>query len=205
MKVYFLLALGLLGLLAGQSACSGGSQKLSDSAYVAGIVAERKQKDNEFAANPKSPFASLTEDFTGLQYFTPDPLWRVAVSWTNPDTAYLRIVPDSKGGERKYQYAGDFRFGIAGTAMKLPVWKDPEDSTILFIMFRDKTNGKETYGGGRYIEMPVPERGTDIFLDFNRAFNPYCHYNHNYSCPLVPKDCALQTAVIAGEKLYGKE
>jgi uncharacterized protein (DUF1684 family) len=69
-------------------------------------------------------------------------------------------------------------------------------------MFRDATNGKETYEGGRYIEMDVPEEKGKVFLDINMAFNPYCHYSHRYSCPVIPPEIKLNFEVKAGEKKY---
>jgi uncharacterized protein (DUF1684 family) len=79
------------------------------------------------------------------------------------------------------------------------------NSDLLFVMFRDKTNGDSTYSGGRYLEIPYHEKDFEYVLDFNRAFNPYCHYNHSYSCPVVPPDCSLKAEIKAGEKRYKKD
>ena len=79
---------------------------------------------------------------------------------------------------------------------------DGRDST-LFIPFTDRTNGHETYGGGRYLDAPLPEANApEITLDFNRAYNPYCAYNNAYSCPVPPAENRLQVAIPAGEKSF---
>ena len=73
----------------------------------------------------------------------------------------------------------------------------------LFLPFTDKTNGEETYAGGRYIDLSIPE-GDSITIDFNKAYNPYCAYNKKFSCPLVPSVNALDTKVLAGVKDFKK-
>ena len=71
----------------------------------------------------------------------------------------------------------------------------------LFIPFLDATSGVETYEGGRYIDLTENTSGM-YDLDFNRAYNPYCAYNPEYSCPAPPKDNTLPTPIRAGEKKY---
>ena len=69
--------------------------------------------------------------------------------------------------------------------------------SLLFLHFTDKTNGSETYGGGRFLDLRIPE-GNTLVLDFNKAYNPYCAYNNGYSCPIPPKENKLKVAVRAG-------
>ena len=70
--------------------------------------------------------------------------------------------------------------------------------------FVDALAGRETYGAGRYVE---PERLDDgkLLVDFNQAYNPYCAYNANWSCPLPPRENRLQVPIRAGEKIYSQE
>lgn len=172
--------------------------------YAKMLDSLRRDKDNAFAMGKHSPFSEVREEFTGLKYYAADTAYRLHASWIQPDTTYLREISDSKGGIRKYRFSGFFNFTMNGRNFSLPVWSEDEYPDQFFIMFRDRTNGKETYGGGRYIEMNKPVKGQEIILDFNMAFNPYCHYNKNYSCPLVPPDHSLDTEIKAGEKLYSK-
>jgi uncharacterized protein (DUF1684 family) len=67
----------------------------------------------------------------------------------------------------------------------------------LFLPFTDLTNGNETYGSGRYIDLRIPERET-IIIDFNKAYNPYCAYNYGYACPIPPKENKLKVEIRAG-------
>ena len=70
----------------------------------------------------------------------------------------------------------------------------------LFFMFTDLTNGEETYGGGRYIDLRIPE-GETIIIDFNKAYHPYCAFTYGYSCPVPPKENFMNAPITAGIKL----
>jgi uncharacterized protein (DUF1684 family) len=75
----------------------------------------------------------------------------------------------------------------------------------LFILFKDATSGKETYGAGRYLDLEAERDHTPDgrwILDFNRAYNPWCVYSKDYTCPLVPRENWLEVAIPAGEKDY---
>jgi uncharacterized protein len=172
--------------------------------YVNHMAAMRKDKDNAFVTDPGSPFADLMEDFQGLHYYPADLDARVKVQLAPFASGPVqRIITDSKGKPRVLKYFGSFKFNYKGTLCQLPALQFADDSSHYFVMFKDKTNGKETYGGGRYIGLPIFEL-TGI-LDFNQAYNPYCHYNHDYACPVVPEDCILPVSIQAGEKLYKLE
>ncbi|MCK5678470.1 MAG: DUF1684 domain-containing protein, partial [Flavobacteriaceae bacterium] len=82
---------------------------------------------------------------------------------------------------------------------KLILTTDYED--YLFLPFTDKTNGESTYGGGRYLDLKIPDGDTTV-IDFNKAYNPYCAYNHKYSCPIPPKANQLDVEINAGVKAY---
>ena len=72
-----------------------------------------------------------------------------------------------------------------------------------FLAFADSTSGKDTYGGGRYLNVRQDGKNS-ITIDFNLAYNPYCAYNPDFACPLPPKENVLTIAIEAGEKNYGK-
>ena len=74
-------------------------------------------------------------------------------------------------------------------------------SDTLFIPFRDKTNGRETYVGGRYVDAEILP-GYQMVLDFNMAYNPACVYNEKLVCVLPPKENALNLVIRAGEKNF---
>jgi hypothetical protein len=81
----------------------------------------------------------------------------------------------------------------------LGLLKNPEYEDYLFLPFNDYTNGNETYGGGRYLDVRIP-KGNTMVLDFNKAYNPYCAYTYGYSCPVPPRGNSLETEINAGIK-----
>ena len=103
------------------------------------------------------------------------------------------------GNSKIYQIAGDLLFQYAGQTFRLEAFISA-DNQGLFVPFRDQTSGKETYGGGRFLEADRPNDGRTI-LDFNKAYNPYCAYNPYAICPVVPRENRLPVAIRAGETL----
>lgn len=96
---------------------------------------------------------------------------------------------------------GDVVFTLGGQSIRLKSFIDGDN---LFIMFTDPTNGKDTYGGGRFIYAPLPKDGTTI-VDFNKAFTPYCSVNMYVYCPIPPAENRLDLRVAAGEQFQGHE
>ena len=96
--------------------------------------------------------------------------------------------------EVKYVKYGEVAFNYNGQPHTLSLYqnldlieKNPAYRNHLFLPFTDLTNDEETYGGGRYIDLEIPE-GDSIEIDFNKAYNPYCAYNKKYSCPIPPQE-----------------
>jgi len=107
------------------------------------------------------------------------------------------------GEQRDALRYGFFEFTVDGQACRLQAYRtsDEGETPHLFIPFRDATSGKETYAAGRYLELPENTSGV-YDLDFNLAFNPYCAYGGDYSCPFPPPENHLKVAIRAGEKNY---
>lgn len=105
---------------------------------------------------------------------------------------------------------GVLTFELKGKQFELNVYQGKEMMTTkgyedyLFLPFLDDTNGDTTYGGGRYIDLRIPE-GDSIEIDFNTAYNPYCVYNAKYSCPIVPRQNYVAIKVEAGVKAFKKD
>jgi uncharacterized protein (DUF1684 family) len=161
------------------------------------IQAARSQKDARFKQAPDSPLPdSLRRNFTGLSYFPIEPAWRTTAEFIEKSA---NALDDTIG--RNLAYAGNLRFELQGTKYSLRAYRNPKDVPgVLFVAFRDATSGKETYGGGRYLDL-APEPSGLYVLDFNLAYHPYCVYNPRYICPIPPPDNTFPIAVTAGEKL----
>lgn len=102
---------------------------------------------------------------------------------------------------------GEVSFGIDGKTFTLKVYQSVDYSSQkgheddLFLPFFDLTCGKDSYIGGRYLDLIAP-KDDKILIDFNKAYNPYCAYSHNYSCPKVPFENDLKIEIQAGVKKF---
>ena len=137
-----------------------------------------------------------------LDYYPPDPRWRVAARIVPIPGAQVLPVETTGGVADLYVGHAWAELTIAGATRRLLLLKSPGDSSNrLFLAFRDSTSGGETYGGGRYLDL-YPQADDAVEIDFNLAYNPYCVYDAGYSCPLAPAENTLDVPVRAGEKAY---
>ena len=171
--------------------------------YFARIQQARKAKNRAFRQGNESP---LTEQqrpqFDSLKYFAPDKKYVITAQYA--PLARLGPVAMQMSDRRTEPYTpwGRATFELAGQRQQLTLFRKGTDST-LFVPFADPGNGRATYGGGRYLDAPVPaEAATTIVLDFNQVYNPYCAYSSGYSCPVPPPENRLTVAVPAGEKSF---
>ena len=156
-------------------------------------------KDEFFARGGDSPLTDAQRaSFTGLRYYDPDPSFHAEATLERPDTTEYEDIQTSDGQVQHLPRAGTLRLRIADRDIALTAYDQGHD---LFIPFRDATSGGETYGSGRYVE--AHESGRDRYeIDFNTAYNPYCAYNENWSCPLPPRENWLDIPIRAGEKTF---
>jgi uncharacterized protein (DUF1684 family) len=168
--------------------------------WAADLERERKQKDMFFLEHPKSPLSqSARETFDGLGYYEPDPAFRFTIPLRRADDPETVTVETTNDNTQTYERCGWFEFRVDDTDCRLWAYRTDTD-TRLWVPFRDSTNGEETYGGGRYIDLEEDDRdGDDWVLDFNRAYTPFCVYTDDYDCPLVPEENSLDVPVRAGE------
>lgn len=190
--------------------CESNVSGIWESAYIDSLLLERNQKDIDLIDTTKSRFnAEERAHFAvkGLQYFKPDIQYFVDATIT-VDTSHPPFkMPTTTDRQPNYRIYGFLDFTLKDTLCELVAYQNmdykdhPEYGGMLFIPFKDNTNEFTTYGGGRYIDVKIPE--SEVFqLDFNVAYNPYCAYSDRWSCPLVPLNNTLELSVFAGEKAY---
>jgi uncharacterized protein len=165
----------------------------------------RKQKDHYFRTSLDSPIANK-ENFKGLMYYEPNSNLKVKANLTLLNDTLPFSLSKNDGKKSKYiRYAiASFIFNNQEQQLTLLKLKDKTDNNVLFIPFADKTNGDQTYEGGRYLDVRLKNEKT-IVLDFNLAYNPYCAYSYKYSCPIPPRENVLAIPIEAGEKKYPHE
>jgi uncharacterized protein len=153
------------------------------------------------AVDPASPALG---SFQGLRYFAPDPKYRVEAEVLPFPRLQPVVVADTNGWNRPGWRFGEARFSLDGKQLSLVLLlftPDPGPEDSFFVAFRDDTSGNETYGAGRYLDVPFSASGP-IILDFNEAYNPSCAYNAGFACPLPPRENRLPAAIRAGEKNF---
>lgn len=172
--------------------------------------AEKFQKtiNAEYADAKTSPLmANDLKMFKSLDFYPISSKYFVKAKLVKAKNEKAFEMKTSTSRKPKYIKYGTVFFTIDGVALQLNVYQDVELSKSdkyknhLFLPFSDLTCGKESYIGGRYIDLEIP-KGNTIEIDFNQSYNPYCAYNHKYSCPIVPLENDLNIAIKAGVKTF---
>lgn len=168
---------------------------------------------NTLNATFKNPETSPLPDrhrknFEGLAFFAPDTLYIVKAKLQRTPNALPKVWRTTTDRTLQQVLYGIAYFTLNGKEHQLEIYQDVAppsekkyEEKLLFLPFLDDTNGTETYGGGRYIDVPIPQ-GDTLVIDFNTAYAPYCAYNAKYACPLVPRQNYLHTKVKAGVKAF---
>lgn len=146
------------------------------------------------------------DGFDGPRYFPPAQEWRVAARLDRdvPGVGDEVTLPTSTGQLRQMSVAGQLVFEADGREQRLTAFRTHThhgESASLFVPFRDATSGSETYGAGRYVDVPHDDDEEVVELDFNYAYNPTCVYSPAYDCPMPPPGNRLDVAVRAGEQM----
>jgi len=163
------------------------------------LNAFRAEKDEFLGHHGQSPLTKAQKaNFKGLAYFPENPRLRFDASVERfPEMEEIQMQT-STGDVQTYQRFGRFTFQVDGQEAELTIF---QDSNGYFLPFVDSLAGEETYPAGRYLE-PDPLPDGKFRIDFNLAYNPYCAYNDQWSCPLTPFENRLKVPVRAGEKIF---
>ncbi|MEP7360695.1 MAG: DUF1684 domain-containing protein [Chloroflexota bacterium] len=149
------------------------------------------------------------EGFDGPRWFVPDESWRLAARLDRdaPGTGEHVELATSTGKLRDMENAGQLVFEVGGTEQRLSAFlpRAMDAEPVLFVPFRDATSGVDTYGAGRYVDVPYDADEDWHDLDFNYAYNPSCAFSPAYDCPFPPPGNRLPISVTAGEKLPSGE
>ncbi len=174
------------------------------------VAVEKFQKElnSEYADAKTSPLTA--EDlavFKTLEFYPINEKFFVTAKFVRTESEKPFEMKTSTDRKPLYVKYGEAHFVIDGLDYKLNLYRNIELSKkeeykdYLFLPFSDLTSGKESYIGGKYIDMKIP-KGETIVIDFNTSYNPYCAYNHKYSCPKVPLENDLNIEIKAGVKKF---
>lgn len=178
----------------------------SDEEQVQEILLFQQELNEQFKDTAESP---LPDDeiasFTGHEFFTIDLKYRVVAKLIPTPDSPVFEMPTTTTRKPLYRLYAIAVFTIDSVEYSLGLYQSlnlaekEEYKDYLFLPYKDYTNGFETYGGGRYIDLKIPEEDK-IIIDFNQSYNPYCAYNARYSCPIPPDENSLETRIEVGIK-----
>jgi len=190
----------LLALLAAHSG-------FAQPSYRQLIAQHREAYREEFLKSPRSPLKE--NDLAKLTFYEPDSTYRVEAIVQRTPYEQPFDLPTYDGQKQPYVKYAILTFQLHGKPQQLAIYRSlqlarvPQYRNYLFVPFKDNTNGKETYGGGRYMDLQIGDiQAGKLVLDFNKAYNPYCAYSEGYACPVPPAENGLNVAIQAGEKKY---
>ncbi|MGC4039506.1 MAG: DUF1684 domain-containing protein [Flavobacterium sp.] len=164
--------------------------------------------NKEYANRNESPLTDEDfKSFKSLDFYPISDTFIIEAKFIR--TANEKSFKMKTTGSRLPEYVkyGELAFNFNGKDFKLNLYrnielsKKPGFEDYLFLPFSDLSCGKGSYIGGRYLDMRIP-KGSTMIIDFNKAYNPYCAYNHKYSCPIVPLENDLDIEILAGVKKF---
>ncbi|MBM4307510.1 MAG: DUF1684 domain-containing protein [Deltaproteobacteria bacterium] len=168
------------------------------------VMEWRKERDKFFKTHERSPLtAKQKKVFAGLEYYPFDLRYIFSglierYHFYINDPKYYVILSTNKGTQKRYIRYGKFHFRFNSKEYAIEIYKSIL-SDFLLIPFKDETNRKETYEGGRYIDAEILAN-YKMVLDFNMAYHPPCAYNSQLVCALPPRENILEISIPVGEK-----
>jgi uncharacterized protein len=175
--------------------------------YAEQIAKHREAYKQDFIKYEQSPLKK--NDLQNLHFYAADSTYKVLAAIELLKNEKVFKMPTFDGSSSDYYKYAHVNFVLNNEKIQMSLYRsvylsnNPVYKDHLFLPFTDETNNKETYGGGRYIDLDAKEiTDNHIEIDFNKAYNPYCAYSDGYRCPVPPEDNDLQLAIKAGEKLY---
>lgn len=170
-------------------------------------VLKYQKELNDSYLNPESSPLKEDElkDFKGLSFYPYNEKFVVKATLEKLENQPVFKMPTSGTNKPDYKRYGILHFTIDNKKFQLEVYQNldlikmKDYKKHLFLPFIDETSGNETYGAGRYLDIEIPD-GSEIVLDFNKAYHPYCAYTIGYSCPITPDVNFLKTEILAGVK-----
>lgn len=166
---------------------------------------------NEEYFNPETSILDSLDQITfkGLKFYPIDLKYRVEAKFVRTPDEKPFLMKTSTERLPEYVKYGVAHFSFDGKKLKLDLFQSTNHENeegyedYLFLPYTDLTSGDGSYGGGKYIDIRIPE-GDILVIDFNKAYNPYCAYSHRYSCPIPPEENDLLIRIEAGVKDYGE-
>ena len=165
------------------------------------VIKRGDKAGDRFGIRMKDPQSAARKHFKGVTYFPADAKFRVEARFERYNPPKKVSITNVLGMTSDEVSPGALVFTLQGQTFRIdPILEQGE--TDLFIIFKDKTSGRETYGAARYVYAPPPDKNGKTVIDFNHAYNPPCAFTPYATCPLPPAQNRLPIRITAGEKKY---
>ncbi len=194
----------LFYIIAFSSACATSKKQVQ---YTERLSEYREKYKLSFITDDRSPLNK--DEIKDLDFYDEDPSWKLTCTCSQIKDAVPFEMPLYSGITRTYKVHSILNCSHKGQYFTMQVYKNatipgsPIYADYLFLPFKDDTNGEDTYGGGRYIDLKISDIvNNEVTIDFNKCYNPWCAYSGGYNCPIPPKENHLPFEVRAGEKMY---
>ena len=163
-------------------------------------------RGNRYALRIKDADSPTRTGFHGLNWYPPDPHFRVAAHWIPYNPPHTEKIPTVIGTVLSLPSPGVAEFTLDGKTLRLEPVIEGDDQTTLFFILRDQTSKTTTYEAARFLHTSLPDHGLTnpgrLELDFNKLENPPCAYTPYATCPLPPEQNRLPVSIPAGEQRY---
>ena len=159
------------------------------------------KREDKYGIRLRDLESPVIKEFKDVETYPIDSNWRIEYKLLAPASNKKIAITNVLGQTTLQPSLGTLVFSMEGKEYHLEAI---DGGDALFIIFKDKTSGKDTYGAGRFLEVPKPNpNGTGkIYIDFNKAYNPPCAFTEFATCPLPPRENWLPIPIKAGEKKY---
>jgi uncharacterized protein (DUF1684 family) len=181
-----------------------GTSAMAQSQYEIEIKKWQQELNESYADPEESPLEKKElKKFKSLDFFPIEENYQVVAAFMRTPNEIPFNMPTSTERLPIYVKYGIAIFTLNGKEIELAVFQNDaltlkeEYKDYLFLPFTDETNGLASYGGGRYLDIRIPE-GDTLIIDFNKAYNPYCAYSGRYSCPIPPRENDIALEIKAG-------
>jgi uncharacterized protein (DUF1684 family) len=166
----------------------------------ADVTKIRSDKDENFRNSDESPIKDKAS-FKGLNYYSFNKDYIIDFALEKAEKTETVDIKMTDGTTEKLILFGKIKGEFKDFTIALTIYQ--RENGDFFLPFKDKTAPTETYGGGRYLDLPLKNaKNNQLRVDFNLAYNPFCAYNEDFACPIPPAENTLPIRIEAGEKLF---
>lgn len=155
------------------------------------------RRSGQYGVRIRDKASAARQSFTGRNWFPLDESYRVTGQFTPHNPPRTVEVATVTGQLSPMQNVGRIDFTLRGEPLSLEAFSARDNQ--VWVILRDATSGRQSYGAGRFLYAPLADDGT-VTLDFNRAYHPPCAFTHYATCPMPPRENILSLPIEAGER-----